>query len=468
MAWIEARRNQFRVYERTTDGKKTYEPFATRGDAELFKKFAAQSGWDVAVAAVRAPTPTAAAAADVTTGASLPVSRRETGSAPDGPSRMPPPALPAAGLTVGRLVGLHIEGLAGVEQKTVDQYTAYVRDYIDPYFGDLDAGYVIAKPHPDAEGTCAVAVTAWRAWLDNQPAQTRTGPHASRKLSGKTKKNIMSLASAAYNSAMAADFRRLVDRNPMRGGARGITGHDTTERTYLTVEQALAVYAALLPGYQLLFMFLLLTGLRWGEAAGLRVKDVCLEPETGGPYLDVKVGLKRPKGGGWMLGRLKSQAARRRLTLPPALVAPITAIVAGKGPEDLVLTSVTGRPLHHSNFCRELARAISRAREAGTDVPDFTPHNLRHTCAAWLLSTGRTLYQASKHLGHESEATTGRHYGHLLHENRDENADALDKALGNDWHLAEESEAIVELSAADQQLPEFDVADLDHPERDAA
>ena len=33
MAWIEARRNQFRVYERTTDGKKTYERFATRGDA---------------------------------------------------------------------------------------------------------------------------------------------------------------------------------------------------------------------------------------------------------------------------------------------------------------------------------------------------------------------------------------------------------------------------------------------------
>ena len=57
MAWIEARRNQFRVYARTTDGKKTYEPFATRGDAELFRKFAAQSGWDVAVTAVRAPAP---------------------------------------------------------------------------------------------------------------------------------------------------------------------------------------------------------------------------------------------------------------------------------------------------------------------------------------------------------------------------------------------------------------------------
>lgn len=146
----------------------------------------------------------------------------------------------------------------------------------------------------------------------------------------------------------------------------------------------------------------------------------------------------------------------------------MAAAVTGKGPDDLVFTSVTGKALHHSNFCRELNRAVTRASAAGAEVPDFTPHNLRHTCAAWLLTAGRTLYQVSRQLGHESEATTGRHYGHLLAQNRDENADTLDAAVGGDWLLAEGNEATVELSAADCQLPELALADLDHAEQDAA
>ena len=57
MAWIEHRRSQYRVYERTADGRKAYEPFATREDAELFIAFVAHSGWDASVASVRAPAP---------------------------------------------------------------------------------------------------------------------------------------------------------------------------------------------------------------------------------------------------------------------------------------------------------------------------------------------------------------------------------------------------------------------------
>ena len=57
MAWIEQRSKQFRVYERTVDGHKAYEPFATREDAALFIQFAALRGWDAAIAAVRQPCP---------------------------------------------------------------------------------------------------------------------------------------------------------------------------------------------------------------------------------------------------------------------------------------------------------------------------------------------------------------------------------------------------------------------------
>ena len=475
MAWIEHRRAQHRVYERTADGRKAYEPFATREDAELFIAFVAHSGWDAAVASVRAPAPPPP---PLPARAHLLASARGTAPGPAAslpaaalPSRMhlpPPPGLRAAGVSVGELVTWHVDGLVGVEQKTIDQYRSYVRDYVDPFFGDLDAGYVIARPHPQAQGTCTLPVTAWRAWLAERPAITRKGPHSSRTLSGKTRKNIMGLASTAYRTAMADDFQRLVDRNPFQGGARGITGQDTTERAYLTVEQARAVHAALRPGYRLLFMFLILTGLRWAEAAGLRACDVCLEPDTGRPHLLVRVGLKRPRGGGWQLGRLKSEASQRTITLSASLVGPLASAIAGKAPEDLVFTSVAGKPLHHGNFCRELARGIARARQAGASVPDFRPHNLRHTCATWLLSSGRTLFQVSKHLGHESEATTGRYYGHLLGENRDGNADALEAALGDDWHLAGFSDEAVPALDADLALPELDDAELERFADEAA
>lgn len=44
MAWIEKRRQQYRVYERTVTGPKVYEAFASRDDAESFKELAAGSG----------------------------------------------------------------------------------------------------------------------------------------------------------------------------------------------------------------------------------------------------------------------------------------------------------------------------------------------------------------------------------------------------------------------------------------
>jgi len=52
----------------------------------------------------------------------------------------PPPDLRAAGVSVGELVTWHVDGLVGVEQKTIDQYRSYIRDYVDPFSGDINAG----------------------------------------------------------------------------------------------------------------------------------------------------------------------------------------------------------------------------------------------------------------------------------------------------------------------------------------
>lgn len=41
------------------------------------------------------------------------------------------------------------------------------------------------------------------------------------------------------------------------------------------------------------------------------------------------------------------------------------------------------------------------------------PHDLRHTCASWMIAAGVPLPVISQHLGHESITTTVHVYGHL-------------------------------------------------------
>ena len=474
MAWIEKRRQQHRVYERTLTGTKVYEPFVTREYAELFVDLLKHIDWDAAVAFVRQPVEPPAVPAPLLAsarGTAAPRASTQENEPPVGPQRMhlpAPPELKAAGLTVGELCRRHVAALVGIEEDTRGQYLANIRDYVDPFFGDLDAGYVIAKAHPDAEGTAALVASDWRMWLQEQPKQTRKGPHPSRTLAGKTVHNITGLVSSAYKSALVEDFRRLVDRNPFLGSGRGAARHDTVERVFLTRGQFTAVLEHIDPHFKPLVIFLVLTGLRWGEAAGLRVSDVNLDPDSGRPYLEVRVALKLVRGGGTTLGRLKSQKARRRLTIPEVLVPILRDAVAGKEADDCVFTSKEGCHLRHSNFHRRLEKAIIAANEAGTDVPYFTAHSFRHTCASWLLSAGRTLYQVSRQMGHESEQTTGRYYGHLESTAVDENADTIESDLGHDWELAGIADAAVPPLAADLSLVELDVDELDGADRTEA
>jgi len=56
----------------------------------------------------------------------------------------------------------------------------------------------------------------------------------------------------------------------------------------------------------------------------------------------------------------------------------------------------------------------SACRQA--DIEDFTPHDLRHTCAAWLVSSGKvTLPEVRDLLGHSTIRMTER-YAHLAPE----------------------------------------------------
>jgi integrase len=114
----------------------------------------------------------------------------------------------------------------------------------------------------------------------------------------------------------------------------------------------------------------------------------------------------------------------------------------GNSPDSFIFTTPTGEPVRHNNFYKDVyvpaARAAfpertklaeARARAKGRKPTQACPvrfHDLRHTCAAWLIAAGAHPLQIKLRLGHKEIRTTMDAYGHLFPSAEPELADLLD------------------------------------------
>ena len=98
-------------------------------------------------------------------------------------------------------------------------------------------------------------------------------------------------------------------------------------------------------------------------------------------------------------------------------------VVAGKAPDDLVLTTSHGHPLRNLNFCRDVFdKAASDAGLSG--VP---PHTLRHTAASLAVSAGANVKAVQRMLGHASATMALDTYAGLSDDDLDGVAARLDQ-----------------------------------------
>lgn len=179
-------------------------------------------------------------------------------------------------------------------------------------------------------------------------------------------------------------------------------------------------------GYRPLWLLLVQTGLRRGEALGVRWRDIdldrgqlsvrqCVESLAGKPHIQTP----------------KSAAARRTLTLFPESVAALKAHrtrqlqrrlqAAGWDDHDLVFCTATGGPLYPDNVLRSLkairTKANTKAEEENDRdalLPDFDIHDLRHTHATHLLAERWAVPVVSRRLGHAHPGVTMTIYAHAL------------------------------------------------------
>jgi integrase len=280
----------------------------------------------------------------------------------------------------------------GLAPSTTARYGQVVRNYLEPEFGNL----------PITEMTREV-VRRYFARL------TRDG-----KAPGTVRK-VHTVLSAILSEAVELE---LLAANPCTR-MRGLPTVRTEEPVFLNAEQVHTLAEATPQHYRLLVYMAAYTGLRAGELAGLRRKDVDLLRGV----VQVRQALKQldpPVFGGTKTGK------PRTVTLPKFLRAMLTdhlagPIPGGAGADALVFTSPEGGIMRHGLFMRRVwyptikgnkKRKIKPALPAELHALRF--HDLRHTCASLLIAQGAHPKIIQERLGHASITTTMNRYGHLF------------------------------------------------------
>lgn len=183
------------------------------------------------------------------------------------------------------------------------------------------------------------------------------------------------------------------------------------ERLFLTPPEVAALAEAIQPHYRVFVYTAAYTGLR--ELEGLRRKHVDLLRGT----IRVEEALKEIRGH-LVFGEPKSAASRRTVSLPKAIRELLSehlavASVAGNGPDALVFTTPSGKPIRHNLFYKRVFKpAVERALPPEKQGLRF--HDLRHTCASLSLAVAPNLHAVKERLGHEDIRTTINTYGHLV------------------------------------------------------
>ena len=267
-----------------------------------------------------------------------------------------------------------------------------------------------------------------------------TGPQVQRflnSLADTDSKNVkgqkLSARTVAYNRTIlrmalkqAVEWR-LIPHNPAADGIK--TAKVERRRVEaVTVEQAQAILKAV-AAHRLsaLFVLYLFTGLRRGEALGLRWQDVDLD----GRKLRVKGQLQRINKQLVLSEKPKTDHSRRVLTIPQPAVTALREHRARQledrmrlGPDwtdtGLVFATELGTPLEPRNIKRALDKLLENAQ-----LPHCRIHDLRHACATLLIQAGEDLKTTSEILGHSSIKVTADVYVHISEAAKERAADRL-------------------------------------------
>lgn len=287
------------------------------------------------------------------------------------------------GITLGEYLEIWIAGKHALRPKTVGLYRYAIDLYIKPHLGH-------------------VVLQDLRAHhLDHFYSAIRTG-RKGRPLSSTTLRRIHSVLRSALSTAVR---RRLIAYSPAEHvelapdrTRQPSTWNPEQCRTFLNF----STNDDLAPLYYLM----LVTGLRRGEAIGLRWMDIDLERAC----LSVRQQIVDIDGRR-VIGQPKTKRGARIVPLDPDTTGLLERLrsQAGKATRrTLVFGRPAGVPVRPDYVSRHFQVL---ARQAG--LPVIRLHDLRHTNASLALAAGVDIKVVSDRLGHSTTAITADLYTHV-------------------------------------------------------
>ena len=185
-----------------------------------------------------------------------------------------------------------------------------------------------------------------------------------------------------------------------------IRGAGTTPRVHrieaATLGQLEALVAAMPAKYRAMTLLAAWCGLRFGELAELRRKDLDLRNGV----LHIRRGVVRVDGQS-VVGAPKSTAGTRDVAAPPHLLPAVRDHLADHvepGRDALLFPAASGGHLNPSTLYGSFYAARVTAGR-----PDLRWHDLRHTGAVLAASTGATLAELMARLGHSTPGAALRY-----------------------------------------------------------
>lgn len=307
---------------------------------------------------------------------------------------------PRSPMTVAQWVRHHIDHLTGVEQYTLDCYERYLRLDITPHLGDIPLAALTGED-----------IARWVKRMETEPS-AKTG----RVVAPKTIKNKHGFLSGALAAAAA---KGLIPANPAAGRRlprkTGDSDDDEPgELRMLSRDEFDRLVSATPESWRPLLQFLVASGCRWGEATALKPADV--DQSTG------TVAIRRAwkySSKGYHIGPPKTRRSRRIINLPAGVLDQLDY-------SGVWLFGDRGRPVRYHIFKPQVwNRAVASAKLD----PKPTPHDLRHTCASWMLAEGVPLTTVSRLLGHESIKITADIYTDVDRASHQAAADVMGRIL---------------------------------------
>lgn len=290
----------------------------------------------------------------------------------------------------------------------------------------IATGWLQAREHVMKPSSYRALNSAWQTHVEPQWGARQIGSIKHSEVQAW----VSSLAQAkspttvlrAYGVLAAVLDVAVMDRRVIRNVARGVSlpRKTSSSKPYLTHQQVATLAASSL--HPTLVRFLAYTGLRWGEATGLRVKHVdTLRRRVSVEENAVMVGTVIH------VGTPKTHESRS-VPYPEFLSLSIARLCEGKSRDDLLFGEGSMHMRLPNSRDGWFAAAVRRALAVEQDMPRVTPHALRHTAASLAISAGANVKAVQRMLGHASASMTLDTYADLFDDDLNQVAAALDQA----------------------------------------